>query len=207
MTNVNNGKKLTSRDLQAIETRKKIYDTAVRLLSEKGYENTTIDDICNASGVAKGSFYHYFKTKSDIIVQTYNDVDERISQEFESLPPDTGVLEKIIYAPMFQARYAIEKGLNYTTLIYKQQIDTENAFFASDKRAFISFIRKAIQEGQDKGLIRKDISADELSKMVVSFSRGVTYDWCLHDGDYNLEERMHRSMKLLIQSFMVETNK
>lgn len=195
--------KLTSRDLQAMETRKKIYDTAVNLLSEKGYDNTTVDDICNASGVAKGSFYHYFKKKSDIIVQTYVDVDERISQEFETLPPDTDVIDKIIYAPMFQARYAIEKGLNYTTLIYKQQIDTENAFFASDKRAFISFIRKAIQEGQDKGIIRQDISADELSKIVVSFSRGITYDWCLNDGSYDLEIRMEKAMLMLVQSFLL----
>lgn len=203
MNNMNAKNKLTSRDLQAMETRKKIYDTAVNLLSEKGYDNTTVDDICNASGVAKGSFYHYFKKKSDIIVQTYVDVDERISQEFETLPPDTDVIDKIIYAPMFQARYAIEKGLNYTTLIYKQQIDTENAFFASDKRAFISFIRKAIQEGQDKGIIRQDISADELSKIVVSFSRGITYDWCLNDGSYDLEIRMEKAMLMLVQSFLL----
>jgi TetR/AcrR family transcriptional regulator, fatty acid metabolism regulator protein len=202
MNDINPKKKLTSRDLQAIETKKKIYDTAVRLLSEQGYDSTSIDDICSASGVAKGSFYHYFKKKSDIIVKTYNDVDERISQEFSSLPADTGIFEKIVYAPMFQARYAIEKGLNYTTQIYKQQIDTENAFFASDKRAFISFIRKAIQEGQDNDLIRKDITADELSKLVVSYSRGITYDWCLQNGNYDLEERMDKAMRMLMHSFM-----
>ncbi|HHW60801.1 MAG TPA: TetR/AcrR family transcriptional regulator [Syntrophomonadaceae bacterium] len=203
MNYMNAKRNLTDRDLQALETRRKIYNTAVRLLSEKGYDNTTVDDICNASGVAKGSFYHYFKKKSDIIVQTYVDVDERISQECEALPPDTDVIEKILYAPMFQARYAVEKGLNYTTLIYKQQIDTENAFLASDKRAFISFIRKSIQEGQDKGLIRKDVSADELSKIVVSFSRGITYDWCLNDGNYDLEARMEKAMLMLLQSFLV----
>lgn len=73
--------------------------------------------------------------------------------------------------------------------------------FASDKRAFISFIRKAIQEGQDKGIIRQDISADELSKIVVSFSRGITYDWCLNDGSYDLEIRMEKAMLMLVQVF------
>lgn len=66
MNDITPKKKLTSRDLQAIETEKKIYDTAVRLLSEKGYDNTSVDDICSASGVAKGSFYHYFKEKSGL---------------------------------------------------------------------------------------------------------------------------------------------
>lgn len=203
MTDKTPKKKMTRRDLQAIETKKKIYDTAVRLLSEKGYDNTSIDDICTASGVAKGSFYHYFKKKSDIIVKTYNDVDERVSVEFEALPPETTIFEKIIYAPMFQARYAMEKGLNYTTQIYKQQIDTENAFFASDKRAFISFIREAIQDGQNQGLIRMDLTADELSKLVVSCSRGITYDWCLHNGSYDLVERMDKAMRMMVHSFMI----
>jgi AcrR family transcriptional regulator len=203
MTDIKTDKKLTRRGQQAVETKKKIYDTAVRLLSEKGYDNTSIDDICNASGVAKGSFYHYFSKKSDIIVKTYNDVDERISQEFEALPLETTVFEKIVYAPMFQARYAIEKGLNYTTQIYKQQIDTENAFFASDKRAFITFIREAIQEGQDRGLIRTDMTAEELSKLVVSYSRGITYDWCLQDGKYDLINRMDKAMRMMVHSFMI----
>lgn len=42
-------------------------DVAQRLFYQKGYEQTTIQDIIGAMGVAKGLFYHYFRSKSDLL--------------------------------------------------------------------------------------------------------------------------------------------
>jgi AcrR family transcriptional regulator len=42
--------------------------TSLELFYEKGYENTTIQDIIDHLGVSKGAFYHYFKSKEDVIV-------------------------------------------------------------------------------------------------------------------------------------------
>ena len=60
---------LTMRKKQALATREKIYNTAFRLLTERGFENITVDEICSESGVAKGFFYHYFKSKDDIVIE------------------------------------------------------------------------------------------------------------------------------------------
>jgi TetR/AcrR family transcriptional regulator, transcriptional repressor for nem operon len=43
--------------------RKKLLDAALRLVREKGYASTTVDDLCAEAGVAKGSFFHHFKDK------------------------------------------------------------------------------------------------------------------------------------------------
>lgn len=44
-----------------------ILDAAGILFSEKGYENTSVTDIMNAVGIAKGTLYHHFKSKEDIM--------------------------------------------------------------------------------------------------------------------------------------------
>ena len=44
-------------------TRAAILKTARQLFGDRGFENTTIDDIALATGVAKGAIYHHFKTK------------------------------------------------------------------------------------------------------------------------------------------------
>jgi AcrR family transcriptional regulator len=50
------------------ETRKsQILDVAENLFYEKGYEHTTINDIINASGIAKGSLYYHYKSKEDVL--------------------------------------------------------------------------------------------------------------------------------------------
>ena len=49
-----------TRKEKATKTKRKIFETAVRLIKENGYNNVTISEICKSAGVAKGSFYvHY----------------------------------------------------------------------------------------------------------------------------------------------------
>lgn len=57
-----------SRNKYPEETVERILDTAQRLFLEKGYEQTTIQDIIdNLGGLTKGAIYHHFKSKEEII--------------------------------------------------------------------------------------------------------------------------------------------
>src|SRR5918994_12237 len=47
-------------------TREVVIEAATRLIHLKGYQNTTLDDVLSASGVGKGNFYHYFRSKEDL---------------------------------------------------------------------------------------------------------------------------------------------
>jgi AcrR family transcriptional regulator len=49
-------------------TAKSITEAAMKLFKTKGYENTTVVDICHAANVGYGTLYHYFKTKQDIMI-------------------------------------------------------------------------------------------------------------------------------------------
>ena len=44
----------------ALKTREKIYESALKVINEKGYNNVNIEDITTEANVAKGSFYTYF---------------------------------------------------------------------------------------------------------------------------------------------------
>jgi AcrR family transcriptional regulator len=52
-------------------------DTARQLFFEKGYEKTSVKDIIEKVGVAKGTFYHYFKSKEDLLDQLVNHFIEK----------------------------------------------------------------------------------------------------------------------------------
>ncbi|OQR56586.1 TetR/AcrR family transcriptional regulator [Bacillus sp. CDB3] len=49
------------------ERRKEILETAERLFVTKGYTKTTVNDILKEIGIAKGTFYHYFKSKEEVM--------------------------------------------------------------------------------------------------------------------------------------------
>jgi len=46
--------------------RKEILEVAVTIFAEKGYEATSVDEIVEKAGIAKGTFYYYFRTKEEL---------------------------------------------------------------------------------------------------------------------------------------------
>jgi len=58
----------TIREEKKKQTRRAILDAAIKLFSEKGFENTSVDELAREAGVGKGTIYGYFKTKSEIFL-------------------------------------------------------------------------------------------------------------------------------------------
>jgi AcrR family transcriptional regulator len=79
------------------ERLKELLDAARELFFEKGYQTTSVNDIIEKVGVAKGTFYHYFKTKSDLLDKLVERFTESIHVEIKKLVKrtDLNALEKI----------------------------------------------------------------------------------------------------------------
>ena len=50
-----------------ISTKEKIIEAAWELFMEKGYDNTTLNEIIERAGTSKGAFYHHFRAKEDLL--------------------------------------------------------------------------------------------------------------------------------------------
>ncbi len=72
--------------------RKELLDTALSMFVSDGYERTSIDRITSAVGVAKGTFYHYFSSKQDLLEQLVTDWADslygKLEAEVTALPGD-----------------------------------------------------------------------------------------------------------------------
>lgn len=60
---------MESRQKRAQETKQKLLDTAERLMQESNSLDISVDDIVAECGVAKGTFYHHFQSKDDLLLQ------------------------------------------------------------------------------------------------------------------------------------------
>src|SRR5687768_7499332 len=52
------------------DTKQKLLNSAMRLMTSKGFKATTVDEICADAGLTKGSFFHYFDGKEDLAKAT-----------------------------------------------------------------------------------------------------------------------------------------
>lgn len=65
---------------RAEDTRRKIYEAAMELFREKGFEQTTMRDIAAKAGVALGGTYYYFSSKDAIVLAFYSEMQETSNQ-------------------------------------------------------------------------------------------------------------------------------
>lgn len=89
-------KPLTKRQLQAKASREKIFKTAQLLFSEKGYNNVSVADICKEAGVSVGLFYNYFKSKSDISIESLARFTEDWSVVTSTFLPGDSAIDRLL---------------------------------------------------------------------------------------------------------------
>ena len=67
------------------ERKQEIIDTANRLFSKKGYSQCSINDILNEIGIAKGTFYHYFRSKEDVLDAVIGSITREVMVKVNSV--------------------------------------------------------------------------------------------------------------------------
>ncbi|WP_042439822.1 TetR/AcrR family transcriptional regulator [Streptacidiphilus albus] len=58
---------LGRRERNKLRVKSRLYDSALQLFTEKGYEQTSVDEIAEAADVARGTFFNHFQRKEDLI--------------------------------------------------------------------------------------------------------------------------------------------
>lgn len=82
---------------RAEDTRRKIYDAAMELFREKGFEETTMRDIAAKAGVALGGAYYYFSSKDAIVLAFYAEMQQTSNEPLlEALAGKKKLRERIL---------------------------------------------------------------------------------------------------------------
>src|SRR5579863_4433007 len=76
------------RERKKARTRASLREHALRLFREQGYAATTVEQIAAAAEVSPSTFFRYFPTKEDLVLQ--DDMDTRMVAAFEQQPPGLG---------------------------------------------------------------------------------------------------------------------
>ena len=77
--------------------KRRIVDAAWELFYEKGYDDTTVDDIIRLSETSKGSFYYYFSSKDSLLDTLSTILDENYAKLEDELDPEMNSFDKLMY--------------------------------------------------------------------------------------------------------------
>ena len=183
-------------------TKAKITKVAWQLFHEKGYSETTIDDIIAVSGTSKGSFYHYYSSKDELLSSLSEVFDAKYEEVMQTLDQNMNSYEKLLYL-CYTVHDMIEKEIPIGLLasLYSSQVVTKgDKHLQNQDRYYYYVIRQIIDEGQKRGQIATDLTVREIQQLYTLAERAIIYDYCISNGNYSLSEYTRKIMPRLIST-------
>ncbi len=188
-------KTLNKRQIQAKNTYEKLYNVTIDQVERKGFQNITVEEICNKAGVSVGTFYNYFKSKNAILNEIFRLADDYFLDTVSINLTQGNTYDKIVDFFWYYAEYNKSRGLD----LVKQLYTVHNTLFITKGRHMQTVLQKIIEEGKLSGEINSDMTSKEIVQYLFIAIRGVVYDWCLNDGNYDLTEFVVEYTKRLIK--------
>ncbi|HTI53091.1 MAG TPA: TetR family transcriptional regulator C-terminal domain-containing protein [Verrucomicrobiae bacterium] len=170
-----------TRSTKGAATRDQILNAAARLIHVQGYQSTSLDDVLRESGVGKGNFYYYFKSKEDL---GYAIID-RITQAFveRSLGPAFADAEA---DPVAQIHAFLDRVLDAQRLrkciggcvmgnLASELSDVHEGFrqrLAGIFDLWRVHLAEVVSRGQARGRLRADMDASRVAQFLVAGLEG-----------------------------------
>ncbi len=134
-------------------TKRRIFECAMKLFAEKGYDATSVEEITAVSGIAKGTLYYHFEKKEDILNMLLEEGMRllRNSIEIKIKDADTAI-DKIKAVILVQVKVTV-KYENFINLVLSQIWGKDEKSRKCKKYVFeyIKILEKIIEEGIEKG--------------------------------------------------------
>lgn len=185
-------------------TKMKIINASWELFYENGYESTTIEDIVERSETSKGSFYHYFEGKSELLNSLSYIFDSKYEELEPELPDDMTAFEKLMFLNRELFKMVENRiPMDLLTLLYSSQMSLKGDRNLLDhNRTYYKLLRKLAIEGQNNGEFSEDVSVNEIVKAYALCERAIISDWCLCNGEYSLYKFSETLLPRLFRGFL-----
>ncbi len=171
------------------EKQEGIIKISLELISEKGVKGLTIKNIAQKNGTVESAIYRHFKGKNEILhaivdamhknslpenysekVDTILQIENTLTNHFETFAGFPAIVSVLFSESLFQSDHALADRIHKMTQKGLVKMTT------------------IIQNGQDKGEVRKDIEAQHLTMMVSGTFRMYLMRWKMADYNFNLVE-------------------
>ncbi|WP_405466263.1 TetR/AcrR family transcriptional regulator [Streptomyces jietaisiensis] len=186
-------------------TRQKLYEAAVTLIAEQGFSATTVDEIAERAGVAKGTVYYNFASKSVLFEELLRHGVGLLTASLQEAAERTGreggrtvdALDAMVRAGLeFIARYPA-----FTQLYVAELWRTNRAWQPTlmvVRRQVVAVIEDALRAGVARGELSGEIDVSLTAAALVGMVLVAALDWQSFQPERSLDD-VHAALSRLLQ--------
>lgn len=170
------------RERRRTETRERIFRAALRLFAQRGFLNTTVEDITEAADVGKGTFFNYFPSKGHVLQALAEIQLGNVAAALEDAREGQDAVQTVL----FRLTKALTREPGHSPALVRSLLmaihssdavrELVTARLASGRELLVELM----EIGQGRGEIRRDFRAFELARIFQQQIFGMLMIWTLH---------------------------
>lgn len=193
--------KRTKRQIQAEETKNKIYDAAVREINEKGFNNVSIEDITTAANVAKGTFYTHFESKEALAFYTYKSSDKIYGLAYQQVRGLDFLSMVTRFVRISYTEYE-KRGKGIMKAIIANYFSVPGCNFYDKDRLLLQCLEKIVEHGKEEGVLDTAVPTGRHVGTLLSTMIGIEVLWCFDDQNLSLADLMEDAIRVAAKGMM-----
>ena len=190
------------RKVRSQQVKQKIFDAALMLIQEKGYEYVTVSNVCQTAHVSVGSFYHHFGNKDELLSYYFVAGYERYKNE--SQPPDTDdYIEQILYIFGLYVRFCLDQDIRFLKNFYTPA--NRSLYIAVDQvnddthLPILAKVYSVLEKARKNNQLPQEINTQDLAEDLCTLEKGCIFEYALSDGRYPLWERSQEILRTFLK--------
>jgi TetR/AcrR family fatty acid metabolism transcriptional regulator len=168
-----------------------ILDAAIKVFAEYGFFQSTVAQIARKAGVADGTIYLYFENKEDILLQFFAYKTRQIFDQFQ-LEVNTAdnaekKLRNLVTSHLKEFQGNMDMAIVFQAETRQvQQSEAIKVHIRDITRKYRELVGEIIEEGQNEGIMRKDLYIGLVKTFITGAIEEVINSWVLASGKYDL---------------------
>ncbi|RAJ65475.1 TetR family transcriptional regulator [Streptomyces sp. Amel2xB2] len=191
--------------MSRVPTREKLFQAAVTLIADQGFSATTVDEIAERAGVAKGTVYYNFASKSELFEELLRHGVELLTADLRAAADATAqagggrvdALDAMVRAGLvFIDRYPAFTRL-YVAELWRTNRAWNSTLLVVRKEA-VAVVEQELRAGVEEGELSGDIDVSLTAAALVGMVLVAALDWKAFQPERSLDD-VHGALSLLLQ--------
>ncbi|MFB4162481.1 TetR family transcriptional regulator [Alteribacillus sp. JSM 102045] len=177
------------REKKAAKKKEEILRSASKIISRRGYEGATMEDIAAELLMTKGALYYYFASKEELLYECHTLILSEASKKLEDIyEAETSSIEKMKRAITFHIEIAITEKETFNMIIKPGLTfsDEHISMILKQRDEYAGIFDKIIQQGMERGEFT--VQEKKMARMIILGAMNWIQQWYSPKGDKNKDE-------------------
>ncbi|MFG2876754.1 TetR/AcrR family transcriptional regulator [Streptomyces sp. NPDC048337] len=186
-------------------TRQKLYEAAVTLIAEQGFSATTVEEIAERAGVAKGTVYYNFASKNDLFEELLRHGVGLLTASLRTAAEETeargGSRVEALDAMIRAGLVFIDRYPAFTQLYVAELWRTNRAWQSTlmvVRQEAVAVVETVLREGVERGELSAEIDVQLTAAALVGMVLVAALDWQSFQSERSLDD-VHSALSLLLR--------